>query len=210
MKTHNTNRQPSRVKAIALPAAAEDNTLPHKTPEKPAQEQPPTESRNKQQRNQLLLLAVSIAVVGLLGALIWDFLQIEEDNVTGRFSGTEHNAVLAITVFIQAMIAFFGILNLEEPHRTKVSPVTKGGMRSAITGALVVTYLFLVIFHCVVEFTGGKSSTTDSFVNNFTWIVGLTVAFYFASEAGIHAMNSFKPEPKPHQTRPNGSTSEPG
>lgn len=210
MKTHNTNRQPTRVKAIALPAAAKDNTLPHKTPEKPAEEQPPTESRNKQQRNQLLLLAVSIAVVGLLGALIWDFLQIEEDNATGRFSGTEHNAVLAITVFIQAMIAFFGILNLEEPHRTKVSPVTKGGMRSAITGALVVTYLFLVIFHCVVEFTGGKSSTTDSFVNNFTWIVGLTVAFYFASEAGIHAMNSFKPEPKPHQTRPNGSTSEPG
>ena len=156
-----------------------------------------------------MLLAVSITVVGLLGALAWDFiLQIDEDKATGRFKGTEHNAVLAITVFIQAMIAFFGILNLEEPHRTKVSPVTKGGVRSAIAGALVVTYLFLVIFHCVVEFTGGTSSTTDSFVNNFTWIVGLTIAFYFASEAGIHAMNSFKLEPKPHQSRPNGSTSE--
>jgi hypothetical protein len=54
--------------------------------------------------------------VGLLGALAWDFiLQIDEDKATGRFKGTEHNAVLAITVFIQAMIAFFGILNLEEP-----------------------------------------------------------------------------------------------
>ena len=53
-----------------------------------------------------------------------------------------------------------------------------------------------------------KYDWTNSFVNNFTWIVGLTVAFYFASEAGIHAMNSFKPEPKPNQTRPNGSTSE--
>jgi hypothetical protein len=211
MKTHeNPNRQPTRVEAIALPAAAQDNISLHKT-EKPAEEQPPTESRNKERRNQLLLLAVSIAVVGLLGALVWDFiLQIEEDKAAGQFKGTEHNAVLAITVFIQAMIAFFGILNLEEPHRTKVSPVTKGGMRSAITGALVVTYLFLVIFHCVVEFTGGTSSTTGSFVNNFTWIVGFTVAFYFASEAGLHLINSFKPEPKPHQTRPNGSTSEPG
>jgi hypothetical protein len=206
MKTHdNPNRQPAQMKAIALPAAAQVNMSPHKTPKKPAEEQSPTESRNKEQRNQLLLLAVSIAVVGLLGALVWDFILQREE-----VKGTEHNAVLAITVFIQAMIAFFGILNLEEPHRTKVSPVTKGGMRSAITGVLVVTYLFLVIFHCVVEFTGGKSSTTDSFVNNFTWIVGLTVAFYFASEAGIHAMNSFKPEPKPHQARPNGSTSEPG
>jgi hypothetical protein len=176
-----------------------------------------SQQRNRHQRNlqtrsteiNYCSLLSQLSVVGLLGALAWDFiLQIDEDKATGRFKGTEHNAVLAITVFIQAMIAFFGILNLEEPHRTKVSPVTKGGMRSAIAGALVVTYLFLVIFHCVVEFTGGTSSTTDSFVNNFTWIVGLTIAFYFASEAGIHAMNSFKPQPKPHQSRPNGSTSE--
>ena len=209
MKTHeNPDRQPSRMKAIAL-RAAEDNMLPYKTPEKPAEEQPLPESRNKEHKNQLLLLGVSITVVGLIGALVWDFiLQIEEDKATGQFKGTEHNAVLAITIFIQAMIAFFGILNLEEPHRTKVSPVTKGTMRSAITGPLVVTYLFLVIFHCVVEFTGGTSWTKDPFVNNFTWIVGLTIGFYFASEAGIHAMNSFKPQPKPHQRRPNGSTSE--
>jgi len=148
MKTHyDPNRQPNRVKAIALPVAGEDNMLPHKTPEKPAEEQRPPESRNKDHRNQLLLLAVLITVVGLLGALVWDLLlQTEEDMATGKFKGTEHNAVLAITIFIQAMIAFFGILNLEEPHRTKVSPVTKGGMRSAIAGALVVTYLFLVIF----------------------------------------------------------------
>jgi hypothetical protein len=150
-----------------------------------------------------LLLGVLITFVGLLGALLWDFILQNE-----KVKGTEHNAVLAITVFIQAMIAFFGILNLEEPHRTKVSPVTKGGMRSAIAGALVVTYLFLVIFHCVVEFTGGKSATTDKFVNNFTWIVGLTVAFYFASEAGIHAMHVFKPASKLRETRLNGSTSE--
>jgi hypothetical protein len=55
METHeNPNRQPTRVKAIALPAA-EDNMLPHKTPEKPAEEQTPAESPNKEHRNQLLL-----------------------------------------------------------------------------------------------------------------------------------------------------------
>jgi hypothetical protein len=168
---------------------------------KRAEKRPPSKLRNKERRNQLLLLAVLITVVGLVGLLVWDFiLQMEENKATGQFKGTEHNAVLAITVFTQAMIAFFGILHVEEPDRTKKeSPVTKGGMRCAIAGALVVTYLFLVVFHCVVEFTGGTSSTTGSFVSNFTWIVGVTIGFYFASECGIHAVNSFKPEPKPKE-----------
>ena len=59
---------------------------------------------------------------------------------------TDHNAVVGITIFIQAMIAFFGILNLDESHATKVSPLTKGGMRGAITGAVVVTLIFLWSF----------------------------------------------------------------
>jgi hypothetical protein len=96
----------------------------YETPEKPAAEQPPLKPRNKEPGNQLfqlLPLAALIAVVGLVGVLIWDFaLQSEKE-------GTEHNTVLGITIFIQAMIAFFGILNLEEPHSTKVSPLTKGG-----------------------------------------------------------------------------------
>ena len=184
----------------ALPTAAEDKILQRKTPEKRAEEQPPRDSRNSEGGNQLLRLTVLITVVGVLGTLVWD-LRLQDKEVPG----TEHNAVLGITIFIQAVIAFFGILNLDEPHRAKVSPLTKGGMRSAITGALVVTYLFLVIFHCVVEFTGGTSAATDSFVKNFTWIVGLTITFYFASEAGIHAMNSFKPSRSPSQRPPNHS-----
>jgi len=160
------------------------------------------QKRAEESRNQVLLLGVLIVVVGLLGALVWDYVQREE------IKGTEHNAVLAVTIFIQAMLAFFGLLNLEESHQKKVSPLTKGGMRCAIAGALVVTYLFLVIFHCIVEFTGGSSPRTDSLVDHFAWIVGLTIAFYFASETGIHAMNLFKPERKPHYISRNGSTSE--
>jgi len=71
------------------------------------------------------------------------------------------------------MIAFFGILNLDEPHRTKVSPLTKGGMRAAIAGAVVVTYIFLVVFHTMMDFTVGSpnpSPITDSFVSSFTGV----------------------------------------
>jgi hypothetical protein len=114
--------------------------LPHKTSEKPTEEQPPMGSRNKERRNQLLLLAVLVTVVGLFGALVWYFIhQIEEDKATGWFKGTQHNAVLTITLFIQAIIAFFGVLNLEEPHTTKVSPVTKGGMRTVIANLAAIT-----------------------------------------------------------------------
>jgi hypothetical protein len=65
-------------------------------------------------------------------------------------------------------------------------------MRSAIAAAFVVTYIFLVIFHTMVEFSAGKSPHTGPFVNSFTNIVGLTIAFYFASEAAIHAINVWK------------------
>jgi len=121
------------------------------TPEKLAEAQPSLKPRTNEPRNQLFLLAASIVLVGLVGVLVWDFA-LQDKNLPG----TEHNAVLGFTIFIQAMIAFFGILNLDEPHLTKVSPLTKGGMRGAIAAAIVVTYLALVIFHTMVEFASGR------------------------------------------------------
>jgi hypothetical protein len=183
--------------------------MPLETPEKPAAEYPPPESQNSKPRNQLLWLGLLIVVVGLVGALAWDFhLQEEEDKTTGQFKGTEHNAVVGITIFIQAMIAFFGILNLEEPHRTRVSPLTKGGMRAAITGAIVVTYISLVIFHTMMDFTVGTSEVREPLIKSFTTVVNLTIFFYFASEAAIHWMNESKPKGVSHHLSSPGSAKE--
>jgi len=185
--------------------------MPLETPEKPAAEHPPPEAQNSKPRNQLLLLGLLIMVVGLVGALMWEF-PLQDPCKTG----TEHNTVVGITIFIQAMIAFFGILNLEEPHRTKVSPFTKGGMRAAIAAAVVVTYLSLVIFHTMMDFTIGSSevrdsvrdSVRDTFVTSFTGVVQLTIFFYFASEAAIHWMNESKPKGISHHLSSPGSTKE--
>jgi hypothetical protein len=186
MKTHEyPNGQPTRLQATALTAPAEDNMSQRETRKKPARGQPPPQCRH-----HLLLLAALVVVVGLVGVLVWD-LALQDKKVPG----CEHTAVLGITIFIQSMIAFFGILNLEEPHSSRVSPLTRGGMRCAIAGAFVVTYVFLVIFHTMVDFAAGQSPTkpiTDQFVNSFTGIVGLTIGFYFASEAAIHALNVVK------------------
>jgi hypothetical protein len=169
--------------------------MPLETPEKPPAEHPPPELGNNAGRHHLLLLGLLIVVVGLVGALWWDFRLQEPEK------GTEHNAV-GITILIQAMIAFFGILNLEEPHWSKVSPLTKGGMRAAITGAIVVTYISLVIFHTMMDFTVVSSevrnSVRDSFVSSFTEVVKLTIFFYFASEAVIHYLNQSKPKEVSH------------
>jgi hypothetical protein len=156
--------------------------------------------RDKALGNQLFLLSVLIVAVGVVGTLTWD-LALQNEEVPG----TEHNAVLGITIFIQAMIAFFGILNLDEPHTTKISPLTKGGMRAAIAGAMVVTYISLVIFHCMVEFATGQSLTRDSFVKSFTGIINSTIIFYFASEAAIHWINSMDRRRDAGQHEGNGS-----
>jgi hypothetical protein len=159
--------------------------MPLETPGKPAEEQPASKSRNNNSTKQLLQLAGSIVVVGLLGALVWEFM-LQDECVPGR----EHNAVLGITIFIQAMIAFFGILNLEEPHSATVTPIKKGQMRSAIAGAVIVAYISLVTFHAVVEFGTGNPTNSDPFVNSFTQVVSVTIIFYFASEATIHWINN--------------------
>jgi len=155
--------------------------------EKPAETPPPAKPRTNEPRNQLLLVAVFIVVVGLVGTLVWD-LGLQDQ----KTPESDHNAVLGITIFIQAMIAFFGILNLEEAHQTKVSPLTKGGMRAAIAAAVVVTYIFMVVFHTMTDFTVGRSPITDSFVNSLTGIVNSTIIFYFASEAALHWINTSK------------------
>jgi hypothetical protein len=100
----------------------------HENPEKRAEEQS-QHSRDNTPKHQLILLAVLIVIVGLVGTLVWD-IALQDTKV----AGAEHNAVLGITIFIQAMMAFFGILSLGESHTAKVSPLTKGGRRAAITG----------------------------------------------------------------------------
>src|SRR5262245_27823779 len=164
--------------------------MPQQNPEVRAEEQ--AEQRHaKTRRHELLLLGGLIVVVGLAGTLVLD-LALQSEKTTK----IDHNAVLGITIFIQATIAFFGILYLEEPHTTKISPLTKGGMRAAITGAIITTYLSLVIFHKMVEFTtpGGatKDLAKDTFINSFKDIVYVTIIFYFASEAVIHWVNRSK------------------
>jgi hypothetical protein len=106
------------------------------------------------------------------------------------------------------MIAFFGILNLEEPHRTKVSPLSKGGMRAAIAGAVVVTYLSLVIFNTMMDVTVGSSPIRDSLIGSFTAVVNLTIVFYFSSEAAMHWINESKPKGVSHHLSSPGSTKE--
>jgi hypothetical protein len=174
--------------------------MPLETSENPAEEKsaekkPPSKPRNNNPTNQLLLLAGLIVGVGLVGGLVWEF-PLQNENVAGR----EHNAVLGITIFIQAMIAFFGILNLEEPHSVKTSKLSKGEMRSAIAGAVIVAYISLVIFHAVVEFETGNPAKSDPFVNSFTQVVNVTIIFYFASEATIHWINKSKPGESGHNS----------
>ena len=51
--------------------------------EKPAAERPPPEPRHNKRINQLLLLALFIIVVGLVGALVWDF-KLQREEVAGN------------------------------------------------------------------------------------------------------------------------------
>jgi len=125
---------------------------------------------------RLITMAVLIVVIASAGMLLWQF----------PLGGYMLGAVLGATVFAVAMTTFFGILILSESLGEKWS-LTKGGFRTALAGAVVVTYLFLVSFYMFVPYTGQLSKMTELLLDSFTGLVGVTIAFYFGAEAVIQA-----------------------
>ena len=125
---------------------------------------------------RLFTIALLVVAIASAGVLIWDFVL-----------DTGHDAVLGATAFAVAMTTFFGIMMLGDSLGGKWS-LTKGGMRTAIAGSVVVTYLFLVSFYSFVVYGGELPAITKSLLDSFTGIVGITIAFYFGTEAVLQAL----------------------
>ena len=129
---------------------------------------------------QLIRLALIIIAIALAGTLIWDF-GFESRGQTG------HDTILGLTVFAIATVTFFGFLVIGESQGEGWSPA-KGGMRTAIAASIVITYLFLLCFETYLVPPKDVSSITKSFIDSFTGIVGVTIAFYFGASATLQAL----------------------
>jgi hypothetical protein len=117
----------------------------------------------------LLTLNFAIILIALLGLLLWEFVF------------KDHIIVVAMTIFIISITTFFGVMRIGIPKTSKT--INVGSMRRGIAASIVVTYLFML---CILTFYKTPAEIgviSRTFIESFTSLVGITIAFYFGASA---------------------------
>ena len=119
----------------------------------------------------LLKLASILILVAIAGPLFWSFRLIPESDF-----------VVSVTAFSIGVVTFFGITELN--RSTEDSRVFREeNLRTAIAGSLVVTYLFIVCFSSFVKSAEEAGVVTKEFIQSFSQVISVTIAFYFGATA---------------------------
>jgi len=138
---------------------------------------------------RFLKLAFANILLAIGGVLTWTFVVAR----AGPPPGTEGLAplpegaippdgILALTFFAIGTTTFFGFLMIGSSPGSGWEPGS-GGMRLAIAATMVLTYLFCVATSVYLLPTGEINDMTKSFIQSFSQITGVTVAFYFGASA---------------------------
>jgi hypothetical protein len=103
-----------------------------------------------------------------------------------------NNLYLGVTVFALSgigVITFLGILVLS--HRSGHRGFSTGEMRSAIAATFMVVYFTML--GILMFFYSDLPKAAPTLVKNFTYLVGVVIAFYFGSTAAVeHATEKYK------------------
>ena len=137
---------------------------------------------------------------GLLGIGILDVLIVAIGLVLWKLEGIDaifiNDAVVLNAALIGvALVTFFGFLIVGQSMGGDWT-IDKGGMRIAITAAVVTMYLVLVGLTAFLSKSPSElPPITQQMSGSFTGIVGVVVAFYFGSSAFVH-VQAIKAEKK--------------
>ena len=124
----------------------------------------------------LFWIGILDILVVLIGLAIWKY--VDSDAV-----------FLNLVIICVALVTYFGFLMFGQAVGGDWA-VDKGGMRTAITAAVVTVYLVLV--GLVAFMTRGPKELiplTETMITSFTTIVGVVVAFYFGSSAYVQVQD---------------------
>jgi hypothetical protein len=127
-----------------------------------------------------------IAVLNLLfaagGILAWYTIPAPADPAAPAGAVGGYDGILALTFFAIATTTFFGLLSAGSTT-DRASEPGGGSMRLAIAATIVLTYLFCIGTSVFLMPQGDVNPITREFIQSFSGIVGVTVAFYFGASA---------------------------
>ena len=130
--------------------------------------------------SRLIAMAILIFMEATTGTLIWEF-----------YFHQGKDGILSITCFAIAMTAFFGLLTASGSNGGKMT-FTKGAMRVAIAGTVMVTYVYAFSIFTFVGYIGELPEISRILIDSLAAVVSVTVVFYFGSEAAIQLFGKDK------------------
>lgn len=132
----------------------------------------------------LMGLAGILILIAILGSAVWSFFPRTEDdpNTPGIEKGPNIDFVVGVTAFSIGVVTFFGVAGLN--RSVKDQQVLKGErLRTSIACSLVLSYLFMVSFTTFVANAPIVGAVTAKFIESFSSVMGITIAFYFGASA---------------------------
>ena len=119
----------------------------------------------------LFKLAGILIAIAVIGPLFWSFRLVPESDF-----------VVSVTAFAIGIVTFFGIAELNRLGGDG-RVFRERSLRTAMAGSLVMTYLFIVCFSAFVRTADEAGTVTTTFMNSFSSVIGITIAFYFGATA---------------------------
>jgi len=116
-------------------------------------------------------LAGVLIVIAIIGPLVWSVVLKQQ-----------HDFVISITVFAIGVVTFFGITDMNRSNQDR-NILSGENLRTAIACSLIISYLFIVCFTTFVKTAEVTGGVTQEFVNSFSEVIGITIAFYFGASA---------------------------
>ncbi len=128
----------------------------------------------------LFKLASTLIIVAIAGPLFWSFHLIPESDF-----------VVSATAFSIGVLTFFCIMELNRSAEDS-RVFGEDHLRTAIAGSLVVTYLFIVCFTSFVRSAESAGVVTREFIQSFSQVISVTIAFYFGATAATQIFGKHK------------------
>ena len=135
----------------------------------------------------LVRLAGLLILIAFVGSALWSFYPAMFPDLK-RWN---RDFLVTVTAFSVGIVTFFGIT---EPNRpAKGQQVFKGErLRSAIACTPVISYLFMVSFTTFVGNSSDVGPVTKGFVESFSSVISVTIAFYFGASAATQIFGKEK------------------
>src|SRR5262249_15675553 len=128
----------------------------------------------------LLKLAIILIIIAVAGPVLWSFRLVPESDF-----------VVSATAFSIGVMTFFGVTALNRSTENGKA-FRDDNLRTAIAASLVLTYLFIVCFTSFVRSAETAGVVTREFMQSFSQVISVTIAFYFSATAATQIFGKRK------------------